>query len=44
MHLQTDKFNVAEMIVSVYDKIENIVGKEENAFFFRVVKSRDCVV
>ena len=26
-----DKLNVAEMIVYIYDRIENIVGKGENA-------------
>ena len=54
-----NKINVAEMMISLPDMIENIVGKGENAgysifsfshnvfskdLFFRVVKSRDCVV
>ena len=55
-----DKLKVIQMAKFVLDKIENIVGKEENAgyqhfllfpqcfqkgiFFFRVVKSWDCVV
>ena len=46
------------MMISGFDRVENIVGKGENAgkqhfllfpvfskaFFFRVVKSQDCVV
>ena len=49
-----NKINVAQMIISVFDRVENIVEKGENAFspfptkfskgfFLRVVKS-DCVV
>ena len=39
------------MTISVYNRVENTVGKGENAgylfskaFFFRVIKSLDCVV
>ena len=54
-----DKINVAEMMIFLSDRVENIVGKRRKcwlpvfsqfptmfskAFFFRVVKSRDCVV
>ena len=50
-----DKFIVAKMMISVFDRIENIVGKGENAgspfptMFSKalcsgVIKSRDCVV
>ena len=47
-----DDFNVAEVMFSVYDKIENIVGKGENAgyqhfhlkgLFCEVIKSWDSV-
>ena len=53
-----DKFNIDKMTISLLDKLENTVGKGENAgyqhfllfptvfskaFFFRVVKSRDCL-
>ena len=41
--------NVAQMVISVFDRVENIMGKGENAgfsksLFLRVVKSRNCVV
>ena len=40
-----DKINVAQIMISVFDRIENIVGKGENVgFFFKVVKSPDCLV
>ena len=54
-----DKLKVAKMMIFLFDRAENTVGKWENtgyqhflifaklfskAFFFRVVKSRDCVV
>ena len=54
-----DKLNLAEKLKFVFGRIENIMGKGENAgyqhfllflqclpkaFFFRVVKGRDCVV
>ena len=53
-----NKSNVAKMTISLFDRVENTVGKGENAntsifsfshcvfqsFFFRVVKSLDCVV
>ena len=29
--LSDDKFNLAKMIISIFDRIENIVGKGENA-------------
>ena len=42
-----DKFNVAEMKISHYDRIENILGKEENAgyqhFLFPTVFSKAFV-
>ena len=31
MHLQTDKINVTEKLQTVFGKVENIVGKGENA-------------
>ena len=34
-----DKFSVAKMMISVFDRVENIVGTEEK---MRVVKSHDC--
>ena len=54
-----EKLNVAKMTIALCGRLENTVGKEENAgyqhflflptmfskaFFFTVVKSRDCVV
>ena len=53
--LADDKSNVAKMTISLFDRVENTVGKGENAFspfptlfskafFFGVVKSQDCVV
>ena len=54
-----DKVNVARMMISLDYRVENTVGKGENAgyqyfspfptvfskvFFFRVIKSWDCVV
>ena len=54
-----NKLNIARVTISLCDRAENTVGKEENAgyqhfllfpqcfpssIFFRVVKSRDCVV
>ena len=46
-----DKSNVANMMITLYDREENTVGKGENAgtgfsdaFLLRVVKSRDCAV
>ena len=44
-----DKLKVLQIAKFVLDKIENMLGKEENAmvstgFFFRVIKSRDCAV
>ena len=50
-----DKLNIAKMTISPLDRVENSVGKGENAgsslptvfskaFFLRVVTSRDCVV
>ena len=54
-----DKLDVAKLTISLCDRVENPVGKEENAgyqhfssfptvffkaFFFRVFKSRDCLV
>ena len=47
--------NVAVMMISLYDRVENMVGKGENAgyqhfllfppcFQFFYLKSRDCVV
>ena len=56
---EDDKINVAEMTISLSDRVENTVEKGENAgyrhllyfpalfseaFFFRIVKSRDCVI
>ena len=53
------KLNAGKIKISAFERIENIVGKGENAgyqhfplfptlfskgFFFRVVKSQDCVV
>ena len=53
-----DMLNMAKMMISLFDRVENTVGKGENAcyqhffifptafskpFFFRVVKSRNCV-
>ena len=40
-----DKINVAQIMISVFDWVENIVGKEENAGFHNVFKrplSWDC--
>ena len=52
MHLQMTK--VAKVIISHFGRVENTMGKGENAgfpsvllskaFFFRVIKSQDCVV
>ena len=57
--LADDKVNIAEIIISLSNRVENIVRKGENAgfqhfshfptmfskaLFFRIVKSRDCVV
>ena len=57
--LADDKIKVLKMMIFVFDRVENIMGKEGNAgyqlfllfpqffhkaFYFRVVKSRDCVV
>ena len=44
-----DKINVTENMKFVLERVENIMGKGENAgfqkaLFFRVIKSRDCVV
>ena len=44
-----DKWNVAKMTISLFDRVENTVGKGENAvfskaFFFRIFKGRGCVV
>ena len=48
-----DKVNVAEMMISLFDRIENTVGKEENAgfqhfllfpVFSKTFFCRDCVV
>ena len=55
-----EKGNTAKMMISLFDKVENTVGKGENAgyqqfspfptvffskaLFFRVIKSRDCVI
>ena len=55
---EDDMINFIEMIISLSYRVENIVGKGENAgyqyfssfhnvfksFFFRVIKSQDCVV
>ena len=30
-HFADDKLNIAKLIISVFDQVENIVGKEENA-------------
>ena len=38
-----DKINVTEKLKFVFARVETIVGKGENALFFRVVKSWDCV-
>ena len=56
--LADDKLNIVKMMISLYNRVENTVGKGENAgnqhfllfpvfskaFFFRVIKSQDCVV
>ena len=53
--LQVTKKNVIQKLIFVLGRIENIVGKGENAgyffpimfskdFFFRVVKNPDCVL
>ena len=53
--LADDKINVTEKFKFVLGRVENIMGKEENAdspfpimfskgLFVRVIKSRDCVV
>ena len=47
-----DKINVTQKLTFVLERVENFFGKGENAgylmfskaFFFRVVKSWDCVV
>ena len=48
-----DKINVAEMVISLSDRTENIVGKGafspfprkfSKALYLRVVESRDCMV
>ena len=49
-----NKINVSEKLKFVFDRVENIVGKGENAgyqhfllfhsVFKRLLKSRDCVV
>ena len=49
-----DKMKLAKMVIFVFDKVENIVGKEEFSLFptlfpkdfsiVGVMKSRDCVV
>ena len=41
------KLNIAKMTISLFDRVENAVGKAtafSKAFFFRVVESWDCVV
>ena len=50
--LADNKLNIAKMTISLSDRAESTVEKEENAFprvyskafFFRVIKSLDCVV
>ena len=37
-----DKINVALMMISVFDRIENIVGKEENAGYQHFLLSAQC--
>ena len=37
-----DKINVALMMISVFDRIENIVGKEENAGYLHFLLSAQC--
>ena len=43
-----DNVEFAKVVIFVFDRVENIVGKRENAslkgFLQRVVKSRDYVV
>ena len=40
-----DKFNIAGMMILVFNRVENIVTKGENAAIcLRVIKARDCVV
>ena len=46
-----DKINVAEIKISLSNKVKNIVGKGENAaailsksLFFSVIESQECVV
>ena len=52
--LQTTKIKALKMTIFVFDRVENIVGKGDNAFYpfpsmfskgvlVRVVKSHDCV-
>ena len=37
-----DKMNVAEMTISLYDRIENTVGKEENAGYQHFLLFPQC--
>ena len=37
-----DKLNVAEMIISLYDRVENIVGKGENAGYQHFLLFLQC--
>ena len=39
-----DKIDVVEMMISLLDRVENTVGKGENAGYLSVIKSRDSVV
>ena len=44
-----DKLNVAKMEISVFDRVEGIVGNGENTvyqhfFFLRVIYCQDCLV
>ena len=43
-----DKIKVLKMTITDFDRVENIVGKGENAGYYngplpRIIKSRDCV-
>ena len=37
-----NKINVAQMMISVFDRVENIVGKGENAGYLRFLLFPQC--
>ena len=41
-HLQTTKLNVAKILIFVSDRVENIVGKGENADYQHFLLFQQC--